>query len=67
LALGGSWKGFSTVATADPGGAEMVAAPLDVTCAQQIAYADRILVNKVDLIGGDAGSIVAIIQVGLSS
>lgn len=56
LSLGGAWDGgFASAPTARPGAlGELTAAPSDATCAAQIAYADRIVVNKCDLVSGDA-------------
>ena len=59
LALGGHWPGFSGAATAQPGyhGEEAPeGSSSDATCAAQVAYADRIVLNKVDLVAGTGGA-----------
>ena len=50
LSLGGPWRGFAPSPTAQPGMPDEAAANLataDATCAAQIAYADRVVLNKV--------------------
>lgn len=55
LALGGDWRGFATVPTHSPGApGEKGGSDSDATCAAQIAYADRIVLNKMDLVGTEA-------------
>jgi hypothetical protein len=52
LSLGGPWRGFSAQPTAQPGmlgeGNAEAANAADTTCAAQIAYADRVVLNKVN-------------------